>query len=229
MAYPKLKELRTDITIRLGLVPGTSVQTYAEPQIDAAIFDTFEFLWGKAKWKHLWTWHKFTLNGVDGTTTEDWVDITQTHGITRWEDVAEVRINNARGRSVPWAVADEYNFVTGSEPLYRTPMMWDDPKLATKVVRFYPLDAVGTIAVFAGHRPTEFSDPDGIIPFDRNLMILGSVWKVFSGDGLNANAAGGAQAVFDSAFTDYLSNTAATEIGHGAGYRDGSTVLISPN
>ena len=222
--YATLQTLINDVTTRLGLVPGSSVQTYGEPQITAAINDIFEFLYAKNKWKHLWKWHTFTINGTTGLTTTDWT----TQGITRWEDIADIRIGNSRGPSVVRAVADEALYVTGSDAMYWEPLLWDDDNADTKLVKFYPVDVTSTIAVYAGHRPASFTDPDGIVPFDANLMRLGSVWKTLSADGLNANGAAEAQASFESAFQDYMANTSASNIGHGSEYRDDRTVLISP-
>lgn len=217
--YKTFGTLRQDVIKRLGLVPGTSVQTYAEPQVEAAIQDMFDFLWDKHQWPHLWKWHTFTLNGTTGLTTEDWT------GIRRYEDIAVVRKD--RGRGIPIATNTEHQYVTGSDALYREILTWDDASAETKFFKFYPITATGTIEVFAGHKPEDFVDTDDIVPFDPNLMILGSVWYALNADGLNEAAAGSAQALFDARFTDYMVRINPTEIGNGRGFRNQDTVFIS--
>jgi hypothetical protein len=91
MAYPKFGDLQQDVIKEAGLVDGSAVQFYTEPQVKAAINSIFAYLMEKMDWPHLCEWRTFTPDGVTGLCTEDFSDILEP------EDFLNIKFANRNG------------------------------------------------------------------------------------------------------------------------------------
>jgi hypothetical protein len=71
MAFKTVNQLTQSVISLVGLVTGTGVQTYTEPQVRAAIQAQFDMLFIKRYWEWLTDFHTFTLDGTTGRVTSD--------------------------------------------------------------------------------------------------------------------------------------------------------------
>lgn len=220
MAYPKFKSVVQECIVKLGQVAGTSVQTYTEPQAKLAVNRAFDFLWDKHKWDQLWRWQTATLDGVNGRIN---ADIT---GVRYATDIGDV-ITHAGHRSIPFPSSNEHlEMDAGSDPLFRTILPWDDTYAEKRFFKFWPPTATGQVDMHIGFRPDAFVGDEDVIPMDRNLIVDGAVWQLLVDDGTNPASATKAQTLFDTTFQDIMARVGAKQFGHGAGHRNGSTVII---
>jgi hypothetical protein len=72
-----------------------------------------------------------------------------------------------------------------------------------------------------------FAADDDKVPMDYDLMIDGCVWWMLKDDGTNPESATEAKEAFDITYQDLVARHGSVGIGHGAGRRNGNTVLIS--
>ena len=221
MAFPTFKTLYNDTVTQMGLVSGTGVQTYTEPKVKLAVNRVFNFLWNKTRWPHLWTWEQYTLDGTTGKISGT-VSL-----VRRWEDIVDVRVGGQE-TPIPFPSANEHTVQTtsGNQPLYRTVLPWDDTLAESKFFQFWPLTATGPVDMLIGHRPDVFSKDYDKVPMDYDLMIDGCVWWMLKDDGSNPKSAVEAKEAFDITYQDLVARHGSGGIGHGAGRRNGNTVII---
>lgn len=220
MAYPRFKSLVDETITLMGQVAGSGVQVYSEPLVKLALNRIFDYLWEKRKWDHLWGWKTFNI-GVDGKLTTD------ISGVRDYIDIAEVRDANTK-RAISAPVETEHLYVTGSSPLYRTVLPWNDPVAETRFFQFYPIGATASVEMFLGYRPDEFVSDDDVVPMPKSLMLHGAVWFMLADDGTNPASADKFQGLFDLSYQNIVSRLNAQPIGHGSGRNRGQTVLIRP-
>src|SRR6478752_3514434 len=119
MPYKTANQLLADVYKVVGLVSGTSVNTYAEPNARAAIQQIFDFCFRKRYWDHLTDWHDVTINGTTGLATTDLNTFLKGH-----EDIEEIWYADFSRRVVtPYNV--DYRRVTGADAMYWTPIKYD--------------------------------------------------------------------------------------------------------
>src|SRR5690606_18795181 len=130
---------------KIGLVTGTSVQTYTEPQIYDAIYDAFNMLFRKRFWEHLSDWHTFALDGVNGYLTSDLSSI-----VISYEDAKNFHVPD-NGNIIVKPQGEEHLIVNGSHPLYYTAVKWNaaDDAFTKKVFKFWPITATGSVRFYA--------------------------------------------------------------------------------
>lgn len=216
MPFTTCQEIVQDVILEAGLVTGSSVQTYTEPTVIQAVNRMFQFLWNKQKWSHLWDWQTGTVDGSTGKLT------TALTGVTDYTDIGAIRYNDRSERAVVESTNTEHLRVVGGDALYYTVLPWDDDDAETKFLKFWPIASTTELAIHCGHKPNRFVGASEKVPFDRDIITLGTLWYSIAADGLNPSAAEVAQGMFDLAFTDYCAKNGAKEIGHGRGYSDGT-------
>lgn len=221
MAYPKFGQLVQDVIKEAGLVDGSAVQFYTEPQVQIAINSMFSYLMEKDNWEHLCEWRTFTPDGTTGCATENFSDILEP------EDFLQIRFAQRKALVVP-ARENDYLFVTGTMPIYYTPLMWNDPLQATKLIRIWPKTATEVLSVRVKVRPSPFVDPDDVVPFNNLIIKMGSLWYLMAGDGLNPGNAQKAQTMFEQAYADFVTRINKADIGYGTGYF-GDTFALQPS
>lgn len=221
MTFPTLSEVVEDVITEIGLVGGTAVQTYTEPQIILAANRMFNFLCEKAHWDWLCEWGTYTLNGTTGVVNTSF-DAT----IQGYDDLLVIRRASSH-RKIPLSVnGDHLRVTTGAEPVYHIPIRWNHDD-AAKLIRFYPLTATGDVEIRAMHRPAEFSGNDDIVPFNRNVIVLGTAWYTLAGDGINPGNADKLQGMFDIAYQDFITKINTVDLGVGRNWRDHDSFTVS--
>lgn len=215
MAYKKLQDIVNNVLTELGLVAGSAVQTYTEPQVQLAVNRMFKYLVNKNEWPHLISWEQFTLSGVGGLTAQNFT------GIKSATDILQVE--SERGHPIiASGLGRDHLFASGNRAEYFAPLPWTHPEADTKLIRFWPLDATGTVNIRAYFRPDDFISGDDIVPFDPNIIELGAAWYVLQGDGMNAANAEKVRVMFDLNYQDVVGRINKLEIGHGVNTPNGT-------
>lgn len=219
--YKSLKDITQGVIKKIGLVSGTAVQTYTEPQINSAVQDAFYMVFRKRYWEHLSDFYTFQLDGVNGRLTTDISDI-----VKEWQD-ADIFYagQNTNGNRIVKPIATEHLQQTGgSQPLFVTPLKFADPNFTTRVFQFWPKTATGPVTFRARTCPDEFSQ-SAKIPFASDMMEWAAAWMMLEIDGMNPGNATKCQSMFQITYNDIVSNMNDDVVGHGAGrYYDWRTV-----
>lgn len=208
--YKTVTEITQNVITKIGLVAGTSVQTYTEPQIKDAIQDASDLLFRKRFWEHLSDWHTYSLDGVNGYLTTPLTDIVNSH-----EDAKDFFMTNSRQKIVK-PVNSEHLIATGSAALYYTPIKYGDVNFSTRVFKFWPITATGTVTFYARTRPADYNN-DSIVPFPRDMITYAAAWLILETDGLNPGNAQKMQNLFQISYNDYMSSISDDVIGHNGG------------
>jgi len=207
MSFKTLNGITSDVLKRIGLVSGTGVQTYTEPQVKMAVQDAFDFLFRKRFWDHLSDWYTYTLDGTTGVVTSD---LTTT--CAEYTDIDVV--HNSDQSAIVKPSSNEHLFVTNSQAQYYTPLNYGDARFLTKVIKFWPITATGSVTLRIRKHPGIFTD-EQTIPFPQDIIGWAAAWLVLETDGLNPGNAAKAQGMFDIAYQDYVSSIGSGRIGHG--------------
>lgn len=214
MAYKKASELLISIQKDIGLVSGTAVQTYSEPQIYRGLQLMFDMMFRKRFWDHLTDWYELTLDGVNGLFS---TDINNT--CAGFEDIEQIWTRDF-SRQIVKPFDTSYKQVTGASALYYTPIVYDaddaSNKFAKKVIQFWPVTATDVVAVRMRKKPADFV-PDDVVPFPSDIISIGTAWRVLSMDGINPAAAQSAEKMYEILYSDYIANLGTDEIGYGSG------------
>lgn len=213
MAYKTAQALMNDTLKAVGLVSGTSVQIYTEPQIYASIQTVFDMVFKKRFWDHLTDWHTVTPNGTTGLSTTDLDTFLKDH-----TDIEQVWAADWSRRIVrPYNT--DYQLVTGAHVLYYTPIKYDSTapdNFNKKVIKFWPVSATGPVAIRCRTQPTDFT-PTDVVPFPAHIMAQAAAWNLLDSDGINPTAAAKAQQMFDLLYQDYVAADGEDVIGYGGG------------
>ena len=171
------------VETELGLVAGTGVQIYTEPQIAQKIYNGFITIADQRFWEHLTKTTYHGLDGSTGTITDDALA-----GVQGVEDIQWIR-------NSPYEKCNELIYLNtepyetfDNRPAYDT-RHWEDPDFSTKIVTIYPLDSSETIAVRARRKPSAFNSDYDTVPMDGILMTHFIAWQMLSADGINPQAA----------------------------------------
>lgn len=213
MAYKTAQALMNDTLKAVGLVSGTSVQIYTEPQIYASIQTMFEMVFKKRFWDHLSDWHEVTPNGTSGLATTDLSSFLKDH-----TDIEQVWLADMSRRIVrPYQT--DYKIVNGAHVLYYTPIKYDaaaPSDFTQKVIKFWPVTATSPVAIRCRTQPADFT-PTDIVPFPAHIMAQAAAWNLLESDGINPTAAAKAQQMFDLLYQDYVAADGEDVIGYGGG------------
>lgn len=214
MAYKKAKELLLSVQQDIGLVSGTAVQTYSEPQIYRGLQLMFNMMFRKRFWDHLTDWYQLTLNGTSGLFTTDINSIC-----AGFEDIEQIWTSDF-ARQIVKPFDTSYKQVNGGAALYYTPLIYDADdttnKFAKKVIQFWPITATDTVAMRIRKKPADFT-PEDVVPFPDDIISMGTAWRVLSMDGINPSAAQAAEKMYEILYSDYVANLGTDEIGYGSG------------
>lgn len=218
MKFETRQGLVNAVVTELGLVSGTNVQLYTEPQIEAKLYDAFDTLASKRFWPHLTKNTTHDLDGVSGTITDT---LTYVHSI---EDIEWIR-------EYPYYVEDKVIFLDGA-PYVDTSIRaydsraWDDSDYSTKLVKFYPEDDDTSVMIRARRTPTSFDTDTSVVPMDGVLMKHFLSFMLLSTDGINAEASATELAMFEQRYADlvHAETREPSRFGRERRYRDDFTV-----
>ncbi len=218
MAFKTVSQLTQSVISLVGLVTGTGVQTYTEPQVAAAIQAQFDILFIKRFWNWLTPTIQMTLDGATGVVTGNLA--TYFNDPT---DIKEIWITDTDRRVVP-PRDREYLRANGSNAQFYKPMLWTDALIATKVLQFYPITATDTLDITGRTKPATFA-PGSTVPFPDVVMTQAAAWHLLDNDGINPTAAAKAQLLFETSYKDLIGALGEDVIGHGGSrYHDNFTI-----
>jgi len=214
--FATLQEIIDEVIIELGLVNGSSVQQYTEPQIIANINTSFISLIEKRFWPHIMKATIHNLDGVSGTITDVNINIKKAADI-EWIRYAPYEswctVHNLHGRE----------FVLGSPYSYDV-RAWDDTTFATKLITVYPLDLNLPIKIRARRMPDPFVTGTEIVPFDKIAMAHFVTANLLSVDGMNPNSEQRQNVLFDQRYTDLIGHESQDVQYYGRQYSETFTV-----
>lgn len=218
MAFKTVNQLTQSVISLVGLVTGTGVQTYTEPQVYAAIQAQFDILFIKRFWEWLTPTVSMALDGTTGVVTG-----TLTTYFNDPTDIKDIWINGTDRRVVP-PLDREHLRASGSNAQYYKMMLWNDPLIATKLLQFYPITATDTLDITGRTKPAAFA-PTSTVPFPDVVMTQAAAWHLLDNDGINPTASAKAQLLFETSYRDLIANLGEDVIGHGANrYHDNFTI-----
>jgi hypothetical protein len=208
MAFKTVTQLTQSVISLVGLVTGTGVQTYTEPQIRAAIQAQFDMLFIKRFWEWMTDWHTLTLDGVTGIVTAD-----MTTFLSDPTDIESVYITDTNRRIVR-PIDREHLRSTGSSPQYYTPLLWTDALVGTRFVKFWPIASTGNVDIRCRTKPVDFTEVS-TVPFPDVVMSQAVAWHLLDNDGINPTAAAKAQLLYETSYRDLIASIGEDVIGHG--------------
>jgi len=214
MAFLSLGALTQEVITNVGLVSGTSVQTYTEPQAELQVKNIFDFLFRKRRWDHLSVTKTYELDGTTGVVTATLGD-----ELKEWAHILSIHCSD-NDDTVPRAFNRDYLRVEGDRAKYWRPLPWTDPVAATKMIQFFPNIATVDVDIEFKVEPT-IQIPDDIVPFPRDLVVNGASWLLLDTDGINPTNAAKCQGMFEQIYRDVVSQEGETPIGHGTRGRTG--------
>lgn len=219
MQIKTVQQITQDVLSRIGLVTGSAVQVYTEPQIVNAISDAFNLLFRKRYWEHLSDWFTFNLDGVNGYLTTDLSEVVRS-----FEDAKDFHVTQSQQKIVK-PIGKEHLIVNGSNPLYYTAVKFGQDEFETRVFRFWPNTATGSVTFFARTHPGVFND-NSKVPMPAELITYAAAWLMLESDGMNPGNAEKMKNLFTLTYNDYLSSIGDDVIGHRGG-RNAHTVWPS--
>ena len=192
-----------DVQTELGLVAGTGVQIYTEPQIEAKILKSFNTLADMIFWPHLTKNTYHSLDGVNGLVTDDEISGVQDVTDIEWIKVSPYEECN----KLIYLNGDPYETV---EPqiAYET-LHWEDEFFNTKHIKIYPLDTSETIMIRARRKPASFPTNTSVVPLDGTMLTHYIAWQMLSIDGINPDAANVQYGLFTDRYSVLMENQSA--------------------
>lgn len=216
MTYRTFTQITQDVIKRIGLVAGTGVQIYTEPQVEQGINDAFDFLFRKRYWEHLSDWFTYTVDATTGMFTADIDDVVKSHDDAKFFYETDTR------RKIVQPVGSEAQLVNNTSAIYYKPVRYSttNDNYLKKLWQFLPVGSTTSVTFFARSHPGVFDAADTVVPFPQDIIGWAATWLVLETDGLNPGAANKAQAMFDISYRDMISSLADDVIGHGGVYNN---------
>jgi hypothetical protein len=174
-------ETTQEIIKSIGEVEGTSVQTYSEPRVEAALTQIFGMCFRKYWWPQYMTWSQRTLDGTLGILTANISDIRELRDI-------RTIIPDGREKGIPQLPFGRNPFnLTGTTPLYYESLDSTHASFATRLLQFWPKSATGDVFIHARLFPTIINSTE--LYLDQKMLINGSAWIILEDEDINPNAA----------------------------------------
>jgi hypothetical protein len=174
------QQLITRVQDRLSMVPGASVQSYAEDRIGEMIQHKFDTLFDSRFWPDHSSWATWALDGTLGVVTTDLTDL-----VKRFEDIGIIYPEDSDfpiTRVTPFSMNP--NKFTGTTVRHFESYMATS---TAKVFRVWPRAATGNLNVFYRTKPDPFIPTDTVV-FDDQVLVLGATWDYLADDGTNPDA-----------------------------------------
>jgi hypothetical protein len=187
MAYKTLSALAEDVGYELSLVPGTSVQLYADEIIKRRLKDEFYVLAREPSfwWPQFMTWLTRTLDGTTGRTT---VGLT---GIQQHDDIRAIFIGTNSNPMPELRRDTNPNTYAFNQAVYE----FDNDALMLKV---YPITTTGSLYIHGRVLPTTIVNAD-VMQFDDVVLKWRVCYKMSETDAANAGQTSMFQGEFERA------------------------------
>jgi len=199
ITFPTQSECVQEIIKQMSMVPGTSVQVYAEDIIASYFQSCFDEIFDSYFWPAYSSWQTFTLDGTIGIPNAD-IDSV----VKRIEDIGVMLIGgtNKEVRALP--THQNPNLLSGT-----TPRFYDAyPTLPSRVFQVFPAASVGTVVCRVRTKPDDFISTSSI-KLDKWLPIFKTAWLYAEQDAANPGQA----AVFEKRYEDRYAQVTGNIIG----------------
>ena len=180
------------------MVPGTSVQIYAEDRIASMLQHKFDILFSEKFWPQHLVWRESTLDGTLGVVTDDLSDT-----LVDFDDICVI-FKSGRNTPIPLLPVRVINpyLLTGTSPRFFAAIA-DGESNDSKVFQIWPKASTGDLQwAFRKHpkadTPGRLFVPADTVPFDDHALILGAVFDALEDDGTNPNATQKFQSMFEA-------------------------------
>ena len=194
-----LSELALKVTRRIGQIPGTGVQIYAEDLIFDMIQHKFDVLFDRAFWPQHMNWVTATLDGTTGITTTDW-SLADTPKLVDFKDIRAV-FPGTKDRSLAKFSAHKNPLnVSGTNARFVEAF-----GTSAQIFRVLPILSTGNVTLHYRSKPDDFVLED-TVPFDNQAIILGTVYDYLEDDGTNPGATEKMQNMFEGRVNQLLQN-----------------------
>ena len=196
-----LSSLRDDVIAYIGEVEGTSVQTYSEGRVDAALKHIFKNLHQKIWWPQYMQWFTLALDGTLGITTDATFGAD---GYVQHPKDIRVIIPDGRNKSIPLLPkgANPFN-LSGTTPKYWESLPASSEYYASRRFQIWPKTSTGNVIVHARVRPAVITSSTQN-ELDDNLLIFGAAWMILEQEDINPNSAALAERMFTETYADIM-------------------------
>ncbi len=193
MSFPTFERLIQRVILRIGQVPGTGVQNYAEDSIAEMLQTAFDTLFDEWWIPDYCEWTTdLALDGSTGVVTADLSTTikkyTDIYGV--WSGRSDKPMPKLTAQTNPTLIS------SGSRGRGITPI-----NNTAKVFQVWPRDSTEVVHIFARQRPDSFLDsPTQEVKVDDQLMILRACYDYLEDDGNNPGAADKFLAMFEARY-----------------------------
>jgi len=196
ITFPTQTDCVQEIIKQMSMVPGTSVQVYAEDIIASYFQSAFDEIFDTYFWPNYSSWQTFTLDGSIGIPNAD-IDSY----VKRIEDIGVMLIGGTDRELKALPSQTNPFLITGT-----TPRFFDAyPTLPNRVFRVYPAESTGTVVCYVRTKPDDFI-PTSSIKLDKWLPIFKAAWLYAEQDAANPGQAQVFQARYESRLSQVLGN-----------------------
>lgn len=212
ITFPTQSDCVQEVIKQMSMVPGTSVQNYAEDIIASYVQSAFDEIFDSYFWPNYSSWQTYTLDGTLGIPN---ADISST--LKRYEDIGKMLIGGT-DREVKKLPTDTNPFlITGSSPKFFAPYL----TTPERIFQIYPNESTGTVVCRVRTHPGDFESSTSV-KIDKWLVVYKAAWLYCEQDASNP----GQTAVFQKRYEDRFIQVTGNIIGTGLvafDPREGST------
>lgn len=199
ITFPTQSQCIQEVIHQMSMVPGTSVQTYAEDIIASYFQSSFDEIFDSYFWPAYTSWQTYTLDGTIGIPN---ADISST--LKRIEDIGVMFIGGTEKTVKSLPPHQNPNRITGTLPRFYDAY----PTTPERVFRVYPAGSTGTVVCRVRTKPADFISTD-TIKLDKWLPIFKTAWLYAEQDAANPGQA----AVFEKRYEDRFAQVTGNIIG----------------
>ncbi len=200
ISFPTQSQCIQEIILQMSMVPGTSVQTYAEDIIASYFQSAFDEIFDSYFWPEYTSWQTFTLDGTIGIPNTN-IDTY----VNRIQDIGTMLIGGTRTPVHRMPSQENPSLVTGT-----TPKFYDAyTTTRERVFRVYPAASTGTLVCRVRTKPATFVATDYIY-LDKWLPIFKAAWLYAEQDAANPGQAAVFQNRYEERFEQVKSSIVAS-------------------
>lgn len=193
--------------VELSQVPGVNTQVYASARLLQYVQDAFDMVFQQHKWNAYGSWWIATLDGSTGSITSDILpnspvlQSTRSIPVTDYNNIVlcfpagtNIIVRELPSRRNPY-------LLSGSVPIYREANYTN----VNRPIRFYPLDATGTVVMRVLQEPLHPFALTDLIYIDSLMLALGAAYFYAVDDGTNPAQITKFQSMFLKRMNDMIS------------------------
>lgn len=201
ITFPTQSDCVQEVIKQMSMVPGTSVQNYAEDIIASYIQSAFDELFDAYFWPNYTSWQTYTLDGTLGIPN---ADISAT--LKRIEDIGVMLIGDTEREVKRLPTMQNPNLITGSTPKFYAPYL----TTPNRIFQIFPNASTGDVVCRVCTHPGELESTTEV-KIDKWLVVYKAAWLYAEQDAANP----GQTSVFQKRFEDRFVQVTGNIIGSG--------------